>query len=162
MEKITTYKRFENESDEELIYRVTGDKDKIGSWQDVADILNELLGTEYTESKFRKQRQAFDKMLAANKSRFVDSEAQLEELDKKLEDIRKERIKLQTANIERNRVDRGESRHEMYYEYVGSVATTLPLPNFKPILGDGSTEINYLVGLADIHYGAKYKSVNNE
>lgn len=162
MEKITTYKRFENESDEELIYRVTGDKDKIGSWQDVADILNELLGTEYTESKFRKQRQAFDKMLTANKSKFVDSEAQLEELDKKLEDIRKERIKLQTANIERNRVDRGESRHEMYYEYVGSVATTLPLPNFKPVLGDGSTEINYLVGLADIHYGAKYKSVNNE
>ena len=55
---ITSYRRFDGETDEELIYRVTGDKDKIGSWQDVADILNELLGTEYTESKFRKQRQA--------------------------------------------------------------------------------------------------------
>lgn len=84
------------------------------------------------------------------------------ELDKKLEDIRKERIKLQTANIERNRVDRGESRHEMYYEYVGNVIATLPLPDFKPILGEDLTEINYLVGLADVHYGAKYKSVNNE
>ena len=37
------------------------------------------------------------------------------ELDKKLADIRKERIKLQTANIERGRVDRNESRQEMYY-----------------------------------------------
>lgn len=64
------YKRFEGESDEELIYRVTGEKDIIGSWQDVADILNELLGTEYTESKFRKQRQTFDKMLVANQKKY--------------------------------------------------------------------------------------------
>ena len=62
------YKRFEGESDEELIYRITGEKEKIGSWQDVADILNRLLGTEYTESKFRKQRQAFDRMFASVKA----------------------------------------------------------------------------------------------
>ena len=37
--------------------------------------------------------------------------------------MRKERMKLQTANIERNRVDRNESRQEMYYEYVGNVCT---------------------------------------
>lgn len=84
------------------------------------------------------------------------------ELDKKLADIRKERIKLQTANIERGRVDRNESRQEMYYEYVGSVVNSLPLPDFKPILGEEISEINYLVGIADVHYGAKYKSVNNE
>lgn len=84
------------------------------------------------------------------------------EIDKKLEEIRKERIKLQTANIERNRVDRAQSRQEMYYEYVGNVITTLPLPEFKPILGQETKEINYLVGLADVHYGANYKSVNNE
>lgn len=81
------YKRYDGESDEELIYRVTGDKEQIGSWQDVADILNELLGTEYTESKFRKQRQAFDKMLAANQSKFVDSTAQLEEIELKTREL---------------------------------------------------------------------------
>ena len=70
VDNITTYKRFENETDEELIYRITGEKEQIGSWQAVANILNELLGTEYTESKFRKQRQAFDKMLSANQSKF--------------------------------------------------------------------------------------------
>ena len=36
------YSRKENESDEELIYRVCSDKDLIGSWQDVADILNSV------------------------------------------------------------------------------------------------------------------------
>lgn len=87
------------------------------------------------------------------------------ELDKKLEDIRKERIKLQTANIERNRIDRNVSRQEMYYEYIGNTITTLPLPDFKTLqVADDEysrDEINYIVGLADIHYGASFKSINN-
>lgn len=91
-----------------------------------------------------------------------DEFSRLKELDKKLEELRKERIKIQTANIERNRLDRSESRQEMYYEYIGSVIDTLPLPEFKPILSSANHIINYLVGLADIHYGASFKSVNNE
>ena len=58
----------------------------------------------------------------------VDEFSKLRELDKKLEELRKERIKIQTANIERNRLDRSESRQELYYEYIGSVIDTLPLP----------------------------------
>lgn len=159
---LNKYKRLENESDEELIYRVTSDKDKIGSWQDVADILNDLLGTEYTESKFRKQRQAFDRMFSANQYKFIDSSLYTKELDKKLEDIRKERIKLQTANIERGRIDRNESRQEMYYEYIGNTCTSLPLPEFQPLYCDDENEIEYLMTLADVHYGAKFTSENNK
>lgn len=92
MDIITVYKRFNGESDEELIYRITGEKDQIGSWQDVADILNELLGTEYTESKFRKQRQAFDKMLAANQSKFADSDAQLKEIEVQKRELERKKI----------------------------------------------------------------------
>lgn len=84
------------------------------------------------------------------------------ELDKKLSDIRKERIKLQTAIIERNRLDRSESRQEMYYEFVGNVITALPLPEFKTLRHGTTDEINYVVGLADVHYGASFFSVNNE
>jgi len=85
------------------------------------------------------------------------------ELDKKIADMRKERMKLQTANIERNRVDRNESRQEMYYEYVGNVCTTLPLPEFQPLYYDSAeNELGYIMSLADIHYGAKFKSENNE
>ena len=92
MGKISIYKRFDGETDEELIYRITGEKEQIGSWQDVADILNELLGTEYTESKFRKQRQAFDKMLAANQSKFVDSDAQLKEIEIQKRELERKKI----------------------------------------------------------------------
>ena len=89
---ITSYKRFENESDEELIYRVCSDKDLIGSWQDVANILNELLGTEYTESKFRKQFQAFNKMLNANRGKFTDSDEQIKEIEVQKRELERKKI----------------------------------------------------------------------
>ena len=54
----------------------------IGSWNDVRDILNELLGTDFGESTFRKKFQAFQKMFKANESKFVDTEI-LSEIDLK-------------------------------------------------------------------------------
>lgn len=116
MTTITVYKRFENETDEELIYRITGEKEQIGSWQAVADILNELLGTEYTESKFRKQRQAFDKMLAANQSKFVDSDTQLREIEIQKRELEKAKVKLQTEKLEYSRWLREDARDELITE----------------------------------------------
>ena len=54
----------------------------------------------------------------------INSMSEDNDLDKKIQELRKERIKLQTANIERSRLDRSESRQEMYYEYVGNVVKT--------------------------------------
>ena len=95
-----------------------------------------------------------------NKTMITKSEYS-HELDKKLEDIRKERIKLQTANIERGRVDRSLSRQELYYEYVGSVCEALPPPDFCSIPDGTHDEIEYVMPIADVHYGANFKSENN-
>lgn len=153
---ITSYRRFENESDEELIYRITGEKDKIGSWQEVANILNELLGTEYTESKFRKQRQAFDKMLTANRSKYVDSNAQLQEITLAQRELEKERKKIQTEKLEYNKWLREEARDEMITEKICSSIATLPpvkVPEYiKPVHNNKS----YLLALADCHYGIEF------
>lgn len=93
----------------------------------------------------------------------TDTQEQIEKLEQKIQELKEERIKLQTVNIERNRVDRTNVRQELFYEYVGSVITTLPLPDFKPI-PDFSEELfseEYLVALSDTHYGAKFVSENN-
>lgn len=84
------------------------------------------------------------------------------EIDKKLEELRKERIKLQTANIERNRIDRAQSRQEMYYEYVGNAITSLPLPEFRPIVQNDSNEKEYIATLSDLHFGAVFTSEHNK
>lgn len=157
------FTRFNNESDEELILRVCSMKDKIGSWQDVADILNRLTNQDYGESTYRKKYQAFQKMLNANQSTIFNNDNYLKQIQKEKEELRKERIKLQTANIERNRIDRCESRQELYYEYVGNVVQTLPVPEFMPLMQrKDENEMNYLVCLSDLHYGASFKSENNE
>lgn len=156
MTTITVYKRFENETDEELIYRITGEKEQIGSWQAVADILNELLGTEYTESKFRKQRQAFDKMLAANQSKFVDSDTQLREIEIQKRELEKAKVKLQTEKLEYSRWLREDARDELITEKIVEAIEKLQplkLPEYiRPIHSNNS----YLLCFADCHYSIEF------
>lgn len=133
MNDIHNYKRIDGESEQELIYRICSEKDKIGTWSDVQNVLNSILGKHYQESTYRKSYQSFNKMMEANRKKFVDSDGQLKEIDRKIEELKRERIKTQTCNIERNRIDRSISRQEMYYEYVGKAITSLPLPEFNPI-----------------------------
>ena len=157
MDNITTYKRFENETDEELIYRITGEKEQIGSWQTVANILNELLGTEYTESKFRKQRQAFDKMLAANQSKFVDSDTQLKELQLQKQEIQKEKRKLYDERLDLNRRLREESRLETTIEKIEDMLSNIANKRYleySPVISE--SENNMIVCLSDLHIGATY------
>ena len=98
-----------------------------------------------------------------SKEKNKNNSSYLEEITKKTEELRKERIKLQTANIERNRIDRCESRQELYYEYVGNVIETLPTPVFKPLFEcSKDDEMSYLVCLSDLHYGAVFQSENND
>lgn len=155
------YNRYDMETDEELIYRICSNKDKIGSWQDVADILNGLLGTEFTESKFRKQFQAFEKMLEANREKFIDGDAQLEEIRLATETLKKERLKLQATKLSESRYNRQDSRFELFYENIKDAIIRLEQPKLiRTSINESDTQ--YILGFGDIHYGATYKSVNNE
>lgn len=153
---LNNYKRFENETDEELIYRITGEKEQIGSWQSVANILNELLGTEYTESKFRKQRQAFNKMLAANQSKFADSDAQLKEIEIQKRELEKEKVKLRTEKLEYSRWLREDARDELITEKIVEAIEKLQplkLPEYiRPLHSNNS----YLLCFADCHYSIEF------
>lgn len=86
------------------------------------------------------------------------------ELDNKLEQIRKEKIKLQTLNTERSRIDRNRARQELYFENIGNTCKTLPLPDFNPIFDTDNVlqNMSYVLTLADLHFGATFKSEHNE
>ena len=154
---ITSYKRFENETDEELIYRVCSDKDLIGSWQNVADILNELLGTEYTESKFRKQFQAFNKMLSANRSKFADSDEQIKEIEVQKRELEKERKKLQSEKIEYNKWLREEARDELIAEKICEAITSLDKYSSPVRISTSSNKKSWILAISDCHYGCEYE-----
>jgi len=158
---ITTYKRFENETDEELIYRICEDKDQIGSWQNVANIINELTSNDYGESTYRKKYQAFKKMLNANQSKFVDSDAQLKEIEIQKRELQKERNKLYATKTEYSRQIRQQSRFELFYENVANEISLYDVPNFRYI--DTLNQKNeYILSIADIHAGANFVTETND
>lgn len=158
---ITSHKRFENETDEELIYRICEDKEQIGSWQNVANIINELTGNDFGESTYRKKYQAFKKMLEANQSKFVDSEAQLKEIEIQKRELQKERNKLYATKTEYSRQIRQQSRFELFYENVANEISLYDVPNFRYI--DTLNQKNeYILSIADIHAGANFVTETND
>lgn len=154
---MTEYKRYDDETDEELIYRITGEKDKIGSWQGVADILNELLGTEYTESKFRKQRQAFDKMFSANQAKFSSDKAILDDISEQRRELAKERVKLQTEKLEYNRWLREEARDELITEKICDAVNSLTPLNIPEYITPVHNTRAYALVYGDEHFGVEYE-----
>ncbi len=157
------YYRNPGETEEEFIYRVCSLKDEIGTWADVADILNDALQHRYTESAYRKKYQSFAKMMDTCYGK-TDTEAKyLADMERTKNELRKERMKLQTLNLERNRLDRAEARQELYYEYIGSVVQALDVPEFEgEDYGVEICNMDYVLAIADCHYGATFKTPFNE
>ena len=159
------YKRLENETDKDLINRICSEKDNIGSWQDVTNIINNILGTAFTESKYRKNFRLYSEGYQDSQQKAIEEHNA--ELEKKLAEIKKERIKLQTLNAERNKLDRAEARKELYYEQVANTISILE----PPVFSDWNSEIakieddikeEYLLTIADIHSGSTFKTDYNE
>ena len=115
------FKRLENESDEELIYRVCSQKDTIGTWDDVKDVLNELLDCDYGESTYRKKFQAFQKLMQANEHKFLDDDNYIKELRLERQELAKEKQKLSDERTELNRQIREQARKESYLDMIKNV-----------------------------------------
>lgn len=158
------WKRFENESDEELIYRVCQHKDEIGTWEDVANILNELCGTEYTSSKFRKQFQSFEKMFKATEHNFLDDDKYLQEIKLQRQELQKEKQKLSDERVELNRIIREEARKESYVDMVRRIICE----ETQPMIVERDNKCDYawndnslIVHLTDIHAGEEVDIYSN-
>lgn len=151
------FKRYENEKDDELIYRVCSQKESIGRWCDVRDVLNELLGYDYTDSAYRKKYQYFTKLLEANNDKFVDSEAQLEEINYQKRELEKLKKQIQTEKVEYNKWLREDARDELIGEKIINAINTLPSLNIPNHISPKKKDKSYLLCFADAHYGIEYE-----
>lgn len=163
MFNISTYKRFENESIDELIYRICQDKEKIGTWQDVANIINELTGDDYGESTYRKKYQSFQKMLSANQSKFADSESQLREIEDQIRELERMKIQFRDERRSWNKQNYENSRFDevmnLLIERMDNFAKTDFTSHSAPLI-DG--EKNMIVCLSDLHIGQCFLSYFGE
>lgn len=156
--------RLDGESDEELLFRIGSQKDLIGTWDDVAEIMNKLTGSEFTESKWRKQYNTFVRMFNANRDKVTDINEYTDEIDNIRRNLEKERKKLQTEKIEYNKWLRENARDEMIFDSINEAISNLtPLspPTYIPAL---STEKECLLCFGDTHYGSEFeiKGLNGE
>lgn len=155
--------KMNDENEYEYIYRLGSHKDQIGTWQDVADILNDELGYEYTESRYRKMYQAFQKMASGNTDNQCERTADDYGYIQQRLDLEKERVRMRDERGELNRVIRDQARSEslldMIYEAINT--SVPPMPGYMPheaIVADN----DLLVHLTDIHAGLAAKNFANE
>ena len=151
------YKRYEDETEDELIYRICSQKEQIGTWKEVRDILNNLLNYSYNESTYRKKYQYFNKLLYANSSKFADSEAQLETLREEKRELEKLKKQIQTEKIEYNKWLREEARDKLITEKI--IGAIKDLPQFKTpkYINSKHNDKSYLLCFGDAHYGIEFE-----
>lgn len=161
------WQRENGETDKALIYRICSHKDEIGNWQDVTDVLNNLLNVYYSESKYRKQ---YHRMLLEEDDHVEQQEQKVEnheikEDDKYFLELKKEKQKLSDLRVELNRVIREEARKESYADMIKKiVATNVPQIDLSPIADKQITSNNndLIVHLTDIHTGIEIDNFKNQ
>ena len=155
------FKKLPTETEDEYIVRICSKKEDIGSWDEVGAILNKELGYNFSSSKYRKPYQAGLLLWEVNKKKYLEDDYLLE-IEKAKRELRAERNKLNTLNIYKNREERIEDRLDLFLETLSEIVETLPLPEFKPLPKKEEGSLEWVLGVADMHYGAKFTSENNE
>ena len=151
------YKRFPGETDDELIYRVCRDKDRIGSWELVAGVLNALTGNNYSEACYRKKYQSFVQMFEANRKALGGTDKEIADIQEQRRLLEQEKIRLRDERAAWNKQNyvaaRVEKRLDLLEEKLGELGRA-EFPGFYPINIDSDTDL--LVILSDFHIGANF------
>ena len=156
---ITSYKRFENETDEELILRICEDKEQIGSWTDVASVINNITGNDFGESTYRKKFQSFKKMIEANQEKFVDSSEQLEEIRLAQRELERSKIQFRDERNAWQKQNFIDARAEQKLDKLEEELKSLGKINFeKHNETHVSSDNDILLILSDLHIGQTFET----
>lgn len=153
------FQRLENESDEELILRICQMKEQLDvTWDEIANILNQLLDKSMTESAYRKKYQSYKKMLNASIKQCSDITN--DKISNEILKLQKERNKIQTEKIELNKNIRELARDEMIIDRIHDAITTLPSFEKPEYIKPTHNNRSYLLTLSDQHFGIEFKVVD--
>ena len=157
------FKRLENEDENAYIWRVCDNKDLIGTWQDVCNLLNEELHHDYNESWYRKMYQSFMMVFDSIKDKYFNNE-QLKQMEQKKQEIIKERFRLNDERTAYNRALRNDARLDARLDMLEQKITEFGRISFPDVnnIHTGVNDNDLLVLLSDLHIGQTFKSFNGE
>lgn len=157
------YKRHEDEGILEYEYRICGYKDQIGTWQDVADFLNEQLGQEYTESKYRKQYQEMNKIITFKPQFNCDESELLEEIKEQRRLLEKAKIQMRDERNEVSRLYRENARSESFSDMIKRCIEGYEPTGFTCFRFDSSNSstTDMIIPISDLHFGVNINNMYN-
>ena len=157
------FKRLENEDENAYIWRVCDNKDLIGTWQDVCNLLNEELHHDYNESWYRKMYQSFMMVFDSIKDKYFNNE-QLKQMEQKKQEIIKERYRVNDERTAYNRALRNDARLDARLDMLEQKITEFGRISFPDVnnIHTGVNDNDLLVLLSDLHIGQTFKSFNGE
>ena len=158
------FRLFENETPNQAIYRVCKCKDEIGTWEDVRDILNDMLGENFSSSAYRKKFQCFEQIMKDNEDLFFENKNYLDDLKEMKREIQKEKIKLSDERTELKRLYREQARRESFLDVVkrAMAENVKPLVEQEHIGGFNYSDNDLIVSLTDIHTGIEIDNAFNK
>lgn len=158
--------KHENETEFEFHKRLVFGKlvDKTLSDEDYVD-LSELVYKQKLSSDVCRREMYGSKytlqLLDEEKINSISDNTILDEVELKLQELKKERIKFSTTKLEYNKWMRQDSRLEMFFDEVKESIIKIEVPDFEPLqVTQGATKIG-LLGISDFHFGKIFFSVNN-
>lgn len=163
------FSRAKDESDLQYEYRICSLKDQIGTWEDVAQILNNALGRTCGESTYRKRFNSFKAVFEANESLFSESELQLKALEQKKREIVEETVRMRDERNELMRIYRDQSRVKAFEDLVENAVSRSVNQRYSPHQAveanpwvDDVSESALIVHVTDLHAGIKISNPFNQ
>lgn len=150
--------RLENESEEHLLMRLVAQKEQIGTWDDIARIMNELTGQRYTESKYRKSYNAFQKMYDANLDTLTNYGEYSDKIAEQKRNLEKAKIQFRDERNAWNKQNYLDARVSKDLDYLSEKINEIGRINFSvqssPISINSDNDL--IVCLSDLHIGATF------
>lgn len=158
------FRLFENETPNQAIYRICKHKDEIGTWEDVRNVLNDMLGENLSSSAYRKKFQYFEQIMKDNEDLFFENKNYLDDLKEMKREIQKEKIKLSDERTELKKLYREQARRESFLDVVKRAMSEDVEPLLEPnhIGGFNYADNDLIVSLTDIHTGIEINNAFNK
>ena len=158
------YQRLEGESDEDYKIRICSYRipDRL-KWDEIADIINEELDLNYSESKYRKEYATYLKGYNDRDKEEAISPEISDLIAAKIE-LQKEKVKLSDERVQTNAYIRQLAREETIKEIAQTVANQMNdkkmLPAYQRTLKSGDKEA--ILEISDWHYGIECENYWNK
>ena len=157
-------KKLPEENENEYIWKIGQAKDAnliVYTWEQLSPILNRECGIDETEyrsesawrKKYRIMQQAWDDVFS--KQSFNND--QLNDIEERIREMEKEKVKIRTEKLEYNKWLREEARDELIIDRICDAIKNLPKFECPDVIYSTNNERVGCLLLADAHYGTELK-----